>query len=174
MIEQSVPAIRGDKLAAARISANLSIEQLANKVCMSARQIEQLENGKEGAFYSPMVKVAAAKRVSRCLGLEIEECLFFPDFDGLDVKNELNVTNFDGHLRAHISPHKSIFRGAKIRSILFSSLLLMISLAVLYATFNQQLLTNSRGGDVMEVQQSESTQVPKPTLNNELIKDSTH
>jgi hypothetical protein len=174
VIEQSVPVIRGDKLAAARISASLSIEQLANMVCMSTRQIEQLENGKTDAFYSPMVKVTAAKRVSRCLGVEIEECLFFSDIDGICVENELNATNFASNLHAHISPHQSIFGGTKTRSILLSSLLFTISLAVFYATFNHLFLTNSRGGDVMEAQQAESTQAPKPTLNSELIKDSTH
>jgi ribosome-binding protein aMBF1 (putative translation factor) len=72
LIEKRVDLrIRGDVLKTARESCGLDEEALANAVCLKSWHINQMENA-EGHyyFYSMELKVRAAKKIGKYLGLE--------------------------------------------------------------------------------------------------------
>jgi len=72
LIEKQVDLrIRGDVLKIARESCGLDEEALANAVCLKSWHINQMENA-EGHyyFYSMELKVRAAKKIGKYLGLE--------------------------------------------------------------------------------------------------------
>lgn len=63
------PEIRKEAFVKARESLGLTTKELAAKACLSNRQIEQIENGEMGSFYSAHIKYTAAKKVSSILQL---------------------------------------------------------------------------------------------------------
>ena len=63
------PEIRKEAFVQARESLGLSRKDLAAKACLSSHQIEQIENGEMGSFYSAQIKYAAAKKVASILQL---------------------------------------------------------------------------------------------------------
>ena len=50
-----------------RIAAGLDIPTLARKACLSITQIQQLECGQSGAFYSDSIRTQASRRVMAIL-----------------------------------------------------------------------------------------------------------
>ncbi len=73
------PIIRKEVFIAAREKLGLSIKELSQKACLSARQIQQIENGEHNSFYSPNIKFTAAKKVAQLLDLQTEEAFDFGD-----------------------------------------------------------------------------------------------
>jgi cytoskeleton protein RodZ len=65
--DPKIPEIRQNAFAKARVQLGLSIAELAVRACLSARQIEQIENGQSGSFYGAQNKLAAAKKVAAIL-----------------------------------------------------------------------------------------------------------
>lgn len=75
--------IRGDRLKNERISKSLREDALARSVCLSVKNIREIENSESfDSFYSFSVKVTAAKRIGKFLGLTES------DFLETKVKNE--------------------------------------------------------------------------------------
>jgi len=72
---QLIPEIIGEKLKDSRESKGLSRSELAGFMCLSAKHIEQLEEGGESSFYSKSHKVQVAKKVADHLGLTHESIL---------------------------------------------------------------------------------------------------
>ncbi len=68
-----LPEIRKDVFTRAREKLGLSPKELGVLACLSTRQIEQIENGEMGAYYSAPIKVTAAKKVAKLLNLSHEE-----------------------------------------------------------------------------------------------------
>ena len=68
-----LPGIRNEAFTKARESLGLSMKELSSMACLSARQIEQIENGGMSSFYSPQIKVTAAKKVAALLKLKEED-----------------------------------------------------------------------------------------------------
>jgi transcriptional regulator with XRE-family HTH domain len=68
-----LPEIRKEAFIEAREKFGLSAKDLGAKVCLSARQIEQIENGETSSFYGAQIKVTAAKKVAKLLNLRDEE-----------------------------------------------------------------------------------------------------
>jgi DNA-binding XRE family transcriptional regulator len=65
-----------DKIKAARVHNGLRVEHLAQAVCLSTKNIVEIEESETyNSFYSYPVKVTAAKRVGRYLGLNESEFL---------------------------------------------------------------------------------------------------
>ena len=69
--------IRKEAFTKARESVGLSTKELSGMACLSARQIEQIENGEMSSFYSPQIKVTAAKKVAALLKLNEEDAFDF-------------------------------------------------------------------------------------------------
>ena len=74
-VSQSFPIILGEKIKHARENLGLSIDDLATQATLSKKQLEQIENGGEESFYSVAIKIVAAQKVARILGLEEDEYL---------------------------------------------------------------------------------------------------
>ena len=68
-----LPEIRKEAFIEAREKLGFSTKDLGAKVCLSARQIEQIENGETSSFYGSQIKVTAAKKVAKLLNLSDEE-----------------------------------------------------------------------------------------------------
>jgi transcriptional regulator with XRE-family HTH domain len=64
-----LPEIRKEAFIKARENLGLSTKQLGGMVCLSTRQIEQIENGGNKSFYSEAIKLQSAKKVAKILGL---------------------------------------------------------------------------------------------------------
>jgi len=73
------PMICKEAFTAARERLGLSIKELSQKTCLSARQIEQIEDGGQNSFYSANIKFTAAKKVAELLKLSPEEAFDFGD-----------------------------------------------------------------------------------------------
>ncbi len=71
--------IRNEAFTKAREKLGLSIKDLASQACLSVRQIEQIENGEMSSFYGVQIKLTAAKKVARLLGLSEEEAINYGD-----------------------------------------------------------------------------------------------
>jgi len=69
--------IRKEAFTKARESLGLSTKELSSLACLSTRQIEQIENGEMSSFYSPQIKVTAAKKVASLLKLKEEDAFDF-------------------------------------------------------------------------------------------------
>ncbi len=72
-----IPEIRKGAFTEARESLGLSTKELSGMACFSVRQIEQIENGEMSSFYSPQIKVTAAKKVAALLKLNEEDAFDF-------------------------------------------------------------------------------------------------
>ena len=68
-----LPEIRNGAFTKAREKLGLNIKNLASQACLSKRQIEQIENGEMSSFYGAQIKLTAAKKVAKLLGLSEEE-----------------------------------------------------------------------------------------------------
>lgn len=71
--DSKLPEIRKEAFIKARENLNLSTKDLGGKACLSTRQIEQIENGEMGSFYSAQIKFTAAKKVAKLLKLSDED-----------------------------------------------------------------------------------------------------
>jgi AraC-like DNA-binding protein/DNA-binding XRE family transcriptional regulator len=60
----------------ARISQNISSDQMAFDLCLAERQIHSIENNLPNYFYSPTIKLACIKKLAEKLGLDIDEVLY--------------------------------------------------------------------------------------------------
>jgi len=69
--------IRKEAFTKARESLGLSTKELSSLACLSTRQIEQIENGEMSSFYSPQIKVTAAKKVAVLLKLKEQDAFDF-------------------------------------------------------------------------------------------------
>lgn len=68
--------IEGQKIKSAREHLRIPVEQLARAVCLSVKNIKEIEDTNTSfSFYSFPIKVSAAKRVGKYLGLEQSEYL---------------------------------------------------------------------------------------------------
>jgi transcriptional regulator with XRE-family HTH domain len=74
-----VPQIRGDIFTQGRERAGLSVLDLAKMASLTASHIEQIENGECTSFYSPAIKLVAAKKIAGILGLTDADCFIFPE-----------------------------------------------------------------------------------------------
>jgi len=72
-----LPEIRKEAFIEAREKFGFSTKDLGGKACLSARQIEQIENGESSSFYGAQNKVTAAKKVAKLLNLSDEEAFDF-------------------------------------------------------------------------------------------------
>lgn len=72
-----LPEIKKEAFTKARESLGLSTKELSGMACLSVRQIEQIENGEISVFYSPQVKVTAAKKVAGLLKIKEEDAFDF-------------------------------------------------------------------------------------------------
>jgi len=73
MSKKKIPTIRSLAFIEARERLGLSKEVLALSACLSKKQIEQIENGEQSAFYSAALKLRSAQKVATILGLEEAE-----------------------------------------------------------------------------------------------------
>jgi transcriptional regulator with XRE-family HTH domain len=74
-VSQSFPIILGEKIKHAREKLGLSIDDLATQATLSKKQLDQIENGGDGSFYSAAIKLIAARKVARILDLAEDEYL---------------------------------------------------------------------------------------------------
>ncbi|NDF58993.1 MAG: helix-turn-helix domain-containing protein, partial [Burkholderiaceae bacterium] len=79
--QANLPKIQGDVFTRAREHVQLSYLDLAKMASLTESQVRQIENGEMGAFYSPAIKLIAAKKIAKILGLSEEECLIYADAD---------------------------------------------------------------------------------------------
>lgn len=84
-----LPEIRKLAFTEAREKLGFSTKDLGGKACLSARQIEQIENGETSSFYGAQNKVTAAKKVAKLLNLSDEEAFDF----GSHIPEELSTTS---------------------------------------------------------------------------------
>ena len=74
-----IPQIRGDIFTQGRERAGLSVLDLAKMASLTASHVEQIENGECTSFYSPAIKLVAAKKIAGILGLTDADCFIFPE-----------------------------------------------------------------------------------------------
>lgn len=75
--KQIVLRIRGDVLKIARENCGLDQEALANAVCLKSWHINQMEDAEDHYyFYSMALKIRAAKKIGKYLGLEESSYLY--------------------------------------------------------------------------------------------------
>ena len=79
--------IRNGAFIKARESLGLSVKDLAGQACLSKHQIEQIENGEMSSFYGAQIKVTAAKKVAKLLGLSEEDA--FNHGEVVELKKEI-------------------------------------------------------------------------------------
>ena len=70
-----IPNILGGQLKNAREKAGLSLESVAKTSTLSNKQLEEIENGGQSSFYTLAIKVTAAKKVGKILGLNEDDFL---------------------------------------------------------------------------------------------------
>jgi DNA-binding XRE family transcriptional regulator len=75
--KQSSPEIRSAAFSAAREKCAMSVEQLALLACLSKKQIQQIENGQSSSFYSPAIKLVAARKVATLIQLDEKDAFDF-------------------------------------------------------------------------------------------------
>jgi DNA-binding XRE family transcriptional regulator len=95
------PEIRCAAFSAAREKRAMSVEQLALLACLSKKQIQQIENGQSSSFYSPSIKLVAAKKVAKLIQLDEKDAFDF----GLQA--ELPLTQADELTQIESSVAKS-------------------------------------------------------------------
>jgi cytoskeleton protein RodZ len=72
-MRQEERLINGEVLRLEREAQGWVLNDMALRACLSVKQIRQLEEGGSSAFYSPSVKVTAAKKVGSLLGLSVDQ-----------------------------------------------------------------------------------------------------
>ena len=90
--KQSSPEIRGAAFSAAREKCAMSVEQLALLACLSKMQIQQIENGQSSSFYSPAIKLVAAKKVAKLIQLDEKDAFDFGPQAELPLTQEGELT----------------------------------------------------------------------------------
>jgi DNA-binding XRE family transcriptional regulator len=75
--KKSPPEIRSAAFSAAREKCAMSDEQLALLACLSKKQIQQIENGQSNSFYSPAIKLVAARKVAKLIQLDEKDAFDF-------------------------------------------------------------------------------------------------
>jgi DNA-binding XRE family transcriptional regulator len=90
--KQSSPEIRGAAFSAAREKCAMSVEQLALLACLSKKQIQQIENGQSNSFYSPAIKLVAAKKVAKLIQLDEKDAFDFGPQAELPLTQEGELT----------------------------------------------------------------------------------
>ena len=55
----------------------MSVEELAHLACLSKKQIQQIENGQNNSFYSPTIKLVAARKVAKLIQLDEKDAFDF-------------------------------------------------------------------------------------------------
>lgn len=71
--QSSLREVDGDAFKKARLEQGLSYADLANQATLSAKQIEQIENGEAGSFYSLNIKNTAAMKLAKILGISDQD-----------------------------------------------------------------------------------------------------
>jgi len=74
-LTNKIPHILGEELKKAREKAGLSLEAVAKMATLSYKQFEEIENGGSSLFYTPEIKITAAKKVGKILGLNEDDFL---------------------------------------------------------------------------------------------------
>jgi AraC-like DNA-binding protein len=59
-----------------RLAKNISIENIAFDLCLTARQIHSIENNLRDYFYSPAIKLVCVKKYAEKLGINTEVVLY--------------------------------------------------------------------------------------------------
>jgi DNA-binding XRE family transcriptional regulator len=90
--KHSAPLIRTEAFIAAREKCALSVEALAQMACLSKKQIQQIENGQSTTFYSPAVKLTAAKKVAKLIQLDEKDAFDFGPQAELPLVQAADVT----------------------------------------------------------------------------------
>jgi transcriptional regulator with XRE-family HTH domain len=72
---KKIPNILGYKLKEAREKAGLTLQDVATKASLSKKQVQEIENGGASLFYSVGIKLTAAKKVGKLLGLNEDDFL---------------------------------------------------------------------------------------------------
>ena len=107
-----LPEIRKEAFTKARQSLGLSTKDLSGMACLSVRQIEQIENGESGSFYSTQIKFTAAKKVAGLLKLSPEDVFNFSGFaqapKAVEVGEKLQEGVVDSALEKKTNPEKEI------------------------------------------------------------------
>lgn len=98
MQKQSSPEIRGAAFSAAREKCAMSVEQLALLACLSKKQIQQIENGQSSSFYSPTIKLVAAKKVAKLIQLDEKDAFDFGPQAELPLSQEGEFTQGESSL----------------------------------------------------------------------------
>ncbi|MBU3565626.1 RodZ family helix-turn-helix domain-containing protein [Polynucleobacter sp. MWH-HuK1] len=108
---EKLPEIRKEAFTKARESLGLSTKDLSGMACLSARQIEQIENGESSSFYGAQIKFTAAKKVAGLLKLTPEEAF---DFSGVaqpikpvEVEEKLQEETKASAVEKNAKPEKS-------------------------------------------------------------------
>ena len=92
------PEIKKEAFTKAREGLGLSTQELSGMACLSARQIEQIENGESSSFYGPQVKFTAAKKVASLLKLKEEDAF---DFGGDALTGNTSTKNSEADKEAN-------------------------------------------------------------------------
>jgi transcriptional regulator with XRE-family HTH domain len=74
-LTNKIPNILGGQLKNAREKAGLSLESVAKTSTLSNKQLEEIESGGDSSFYTLAIKVTAAKKVGKILGLNEDDFL---------------------------------------------------------------------------------------------------
>jgi transcriptional regulator with XRE-family HTH domain len=74
-LTNKIPNILGGQLKNAREKAGLSLESVAKTSTLSNKQLEEIEIGGDSSFYTLAIKVTAAKKVGKILGLSEDDFL---------------------------------------------------------------------------------------------------
>ena len=78
-VKNPIPEIRKEAFVKAREALGMSVQDLSGRACLSVRQVQQIESGEQGSFYSSNIKFTAAKKVAEILKLTPEEAFDFGD-----------------------------------------------------------------------------------------------
>ncbi len=76
----------------------MSVEQLALLACLSKKQIQQIENGQSSSFYSPTIKLVAAKKVAKLIQLDEKDAFDFGPQAELPLSQEGEFTQSESSL----------------------------------------------------------------------------
>ena len=93
---QSIPVILGKKLKEERMKKALDIPHVARHCCLSKNMVVELEDGHGNYFYTPHIKLSAAKKVGTFLGLDHQ---LFLDFGSDQADHYLIQDKLNHHKR---------------------------------------------------------------------------
>lgn len=113
---QCIPDIDGSVLRSAREARHFSQEQLARLLCLSVKQLHQLENDGDSCFFSLNHRYQVALKVANYLGLQpVDVCVnqveLMPEATVHDV--EKNSSRVDHNEMSHALEQDVLLKGAK-------------------------------------------------------------